>query len=1045
MVRVLNGVHNIESQTIQTCEDPVAVTTAPPERLLIALNHHVIEVRDLSMNPESTFSFPTVDQAFFLTHCITGNYVATLEVKVSREGREVIYTRIYANWDQPGVLDGSQPMRARIAGRVTPSSSQTGGDSLEMIELPVRFPTTTAIACCQATGNLIVASTKTICLFQLVSRLHDISRLRFLDFELWPVTLELSFAPTKLAMVENIVAAMDGESLHVFKINKGVSHRSDQSSTYSGSPLPHSSASGSEKRSGEYSVTSRSPVDLDRLSDQIQLNGYNDTSYVTHLPGIRMNVHDPNRKTDVKSSPFKPPYMVSMGIAIKEMPTNEPWAEQMTTMVESLLQLELEPGNDYTFNNLILRPLYLESSSVVPQQDWSCPRLRSLFYDHLMGLNCLVCTEQEGYLYHFSINNFDTVNLGECVCVISFTSPVRYVCLEAGILHAITMTGLETYTIRSTHAVQFDENQVTPPLEDPVCLMGFRPFIGVIGLLLAEDYLIILAASEMKSVNWTIYSLKLPTAQQLYHEMVTTALGFKKSMPPTYRHLLSEAHMLIKTATHLRASPAHDSTCSTPGSTPSRSVQPHEKELYKQSCALLGQYHILSENEEDWEIGCKYITMSGMPPEQFLKWLEASENQVDLESKAKLGVAYYLTKCLNQWPERLPKSTLATLIEQLEPPHLANLLLKSPVLVSCATDNIRQRLVNRTEPECCLAVELLSEDGGAALRLLPDDDDECNKQLVNLLVKHYQLLFDTMRQGESKEKPTRIRPLLVTFSELAVLLMQEKPHQLAMALAIVVNQNPDEMDVEHVIQVFLTYLPSRIGPVATAATVVLQSFLEEVLIVPGKKPNTMHPPVQDALKILMRSYLSDIRVSSDKGRDPPKIGINKLPEFLNELPSHPTEKNFSTIKLQWLLYQEWLDTKSLSELNQFVYDFLPNCLSLQILAQPQENAIQLLLDHCPSALVTYAKEMIKADNDWTALLNELKTRAEKSNVYNDLFKDVLTYLSENGRLCSILPSEVAGEEAYSEYVLQCQQVRHADHIRCMIMATGEHLLATLNL
>lgn len=40
-------------------------------------------------------------------------------------------------------------MRARIAGRVTPSSSQTGGDVLEMIELPVKFPTTTAIACCQ--------------------------------------------------------------------------------------------------------------------------------------------------------------------------------------------------------------------------------------------------------------------------------------------------------------------------------------------------------------------------------------------------------------------------------------------------------------------------------------------------------------------------------------------------------------------------------------------------------------------------------------------------------------------------------------------------------------------------------------------------------------------------------------------------------------------------------------------------------------------------------------------------------------------------------
>lgn len=60
-----------------------------------------------------------------------------------------------------------------------------------------------------------------LCLFQLVSRTHDISRQRFLDFELWPVTLELSFAPLYLAMVEDVVAAMDSQSLHVFRINKG--------------------------------------------------------------------------------------------------------------------------------------------------------------------------------------------------------------------------------------------------------------------------------------------------------------------------------------------------------------------------------------------------------------------------------------------------------------------------------------------------------------------------------------------------------------------------------------------------------------------------------------------------------------------------------------------------------------------------------------------------------------------------------------------------------------------------------------------------------
>ena len=87
-----------------------------------------------------------------------GNYVATLELKQNRQGKESTHARIYANWDAASTTqqDSSshatgmvqQPMRARIAGRVTPSSAQSGPPSLEMIELPVKR-TPNVIACCQ--------------------------------------------------------------------------------------------------------------------------------------------------------------------------------------------------------------------------------------------------------------------------------------------------------------------------------------------------------------------------------------------------------------------------------------------------------------------------------------------------------------------------------------------------------------------------------------------------------------------------------------------------------------------------------------------------------------------------------------------------------------------------------------------------------------------------------------------------------------------------------------------------------------------------------
>jgi hypothetical protein len=84
-------------------------------------------------------------------------------VKQNREGKECGYVRVYANWDVPSVVQ--QPMRARIAGRVTPSSTQSGPASLEMIELPLKM-TPNVIACCQVRdqfdGCVSVSPTKII-------------------------------------------------------------------------------------------------------------------------------------------------------------------------------------------------------------------------------------------------------------------------------------------------------------------------------------------------------------------------------------------------------------------------------------------------------------------------------------------------------------------------------------------------------------------------------------------------------------------------------------------------------------------------------------------------------------------------------------------------------------------------------------------------------------------------------------------------------------------------------------------------------------------
>lgn len=60
--------------------------------------------------------------------------------------------------------------------------------------------------------------------------------------------------------------------------------------------------------------------------------------------------------------------------------------------------------------------------------------------------------------------------------------------------------------------------------------------------------------------------------------------------------------------------------------------------------------------------------------------------------------------------------------------------------------------------------------------------------------------------------------------------------------------------------------------------------------------------------------------------------------------------------------------------------------------------------------------------------------------------DTFTYLSQTlslEEMCRVLPP--GGEDIYHNYIQICQQVGHANHIRALIMATGQQLLATLNL
>uniref|UniRef100_A0A1B6CI50 BLOC-2 complex member HPS3 N-terminal domain-containing protein n=1 Tax=Clastoptera arizonana TaxID=38151 RepID=A0A1B6CI50_9HEMI len=1019
MVRVIS-VHHFDSQAIQTCEDPVAVTTAPPDRLLVALSHHVVEVRDLSDEGKPAFSFPTVDQVCFMLHCATGNYIATLETKVSRQGRETIYTRIYANWERN---NDTQSMRARIAGRVTPSSSQTGGDVLEMIELPVKFHTTTAMACCQATGNLLVSCQTALCLFQLVSRTHDISRLKFLDFELWPVTLELSFSPLYLAMVEDVVAAMDNQSLHVFRINKGVTRASDWSDKSSSSGSP-SLTQNSYKKTLEKKETN---IDIKTIGGTIDIDALiNDVNSPTKvlMPSIEAtkNVHH--------NLPFKPIIPGTMGVAVKEMPTNEPWAEQMTTMVESLLQLQVV---NEEMHCLVLRSLYTNSSSHSNSQS-ECPRLRSPSYSHLVAFNCVIATHQEAYLYHFPVENGDTVGLGHCISVYSFTSPVSHICLEQYLLHALTNTGLETYTMRSAHAVYGKLEPVTT--EDPICLVGLRPFIGAVDLLISPSHLIVLSSSDDFS-NWTVYSLQLPSYETLIEDMISVASIHQFSVSCTYRHLICEVHAILYTVNFLSTSPL--------------ATKKPECPAYKASCRRLADYFLSSNNESDWKLGfllCDEVEDTPVSIYTRLQTLQEEAKKCNVHIDIGPGLAHYIQHCLENVPHHQPLWLPPAALECLPSPLLAGLLLQSQRLRESTTERHIETLCKNlqisTNPTECIATIILYIERGKSkeAETILNKMSENSPDVMDCLLQNWTLLVDDMRQVGSDNEKNR----LLTFSDFGILLMMIKPLLLAKILAALVAKK-HEMDLQQVLQVFLAYLPSRTGVAGTAASSVLQGFLEQVFV-HESQPNVSHPPTREALQILMRCYLSDLRINPKGIAGGQNPFPTKRPLFLHLLPPFAIPEHISLIKLEWLICNNWLDTDCLTELTQYVNEVLPGCLSLKILAQP--NGFTLLIDKCPVAVLQYLKEMLKNESQLKPFLLYLEEVTEKDTkgIYAPIFNDVLEHLTESlspEELWRVLPGNNEKRTKYKTHLATCQQLAHANHIRSIIIATSKKLITTLNL
>lgn len=282
--------------------------------------------------------------------------------------------------------------------------------------------------------------------------------------------------------------------------------------------------------------------------------------------------------------------------------------------IKNLIQLKLIPilvenaQRQITeeFKCMILKPIYIDENLNKTNKDTQ----NLVFSDYRKCLNsvvCMVATQQEGYLHYFGEN--EVPESDHCVTVYPFTAPVQRLVMEDYFLHALTETGLESYTLRFGHKLcrSFetvdDVNVACPSINDAICLVGLRPFLGVEQVLLSENNLVLLANSDSSPTHsvssnssstasyWTLYNLELPTPKTIFNDISILANAHRFTSSQTYCHLMSEAHVILRVALVMRKWDVVDENVKLIMSV--KSNIDDVIETYRTSCALLADHYIM--------------------------------------------------------------------------------------------------------------------------------------------------------------------------------------------------------------------------------------------------------------------------------------------------------------------------------------------------------------------------------------------------------------------------------------------------------------------
>ncbi|XP_015284752.1 PREDICTED: Hermansky-Pudlak syndrome 3 protein [Gekko japonicus] len=1004
MVQLYN-LHPFGSQQVVPCKQEPELFCCGRDALLVACAPGACRVDVFAVGRselcEPLGSFSTLGRVLRMAYSEAGDYVVTVEEK-----NKAIFLRAYVNWRC--LSAGSSRVCVRMLGHNPHASCpEASREQMSIIEMPVSDPPL-CFSCCPLRGDLLVGCKNKLVLFCL-KQLVVSQDLTILDFERSLILHTQNVTPAEVAYCAGYVAITTELEVLILKLEPSEKAADSTGQRRFESTGPEAVANESVLEEADSSqqpdcddfVICQQPVEL--LGEESELCGIPVTPESTGLVGE--NPH------------FQMQYLLYRR-----------FTPDLSSFVFSSEESKL--------HSLQLLPMYEMGSSMNAGGRETAKR-------ELLRLFCFFSLPHVGYLYAVS-------NLVELISTYQYSEKSQQAVLTPQFLHVITSNNLQCFTVRCSAAAARDEDpyidttlKACPPAQLDVCTLRMQLFIGLKAISHFKNHVIVLTKADMEDLTekkkpsrrflsrkadnqpkvppesepgWNLYIVKTASTLQLYREMVDYSKTYENVRTESCIHLLSEAHLLVRTA--LMGPDLKESG---------------EKEdllaALRDSCALLGDCYSRFDTK-DFHLALPYYKMSGLSMADILKRVDlSSENEAHKYGK---GFIFYLQHVLYEDTNEELSEDLAAKVLQIF--YLAEPNQMPHVVCSPCTKNMCPKMaMDHLEKVEMVVPSVVVTLCKASLALKMGDRIRCQKELDSytemILVCGFIVEPRLLRQQiKGQISPT----------ELAVYLRETRPGFLV-ASVLALHEN-SKMELEEA-DSYIKMLSAKDGD---SVPQLLVDFWEALLVACFQEEVVQKLHFKLASQYvwrLCRKELPDtkpLKTTEDLVNSCCHYGlIFPWVSFMMSL-APPSEQNSSEdlSKLQSLLCSPHIDITCILSFLETLPDDTISGLSIHILCNTRlgqyETAINRLLERCPETVIPYAQHELKDEHQalwWKKLLPELcrRTRYAGNNypVLLSSLKETLSVLAMKLELrdfLNVLPED--GHAAFFlPHLLQCSRRR----------------------